>query len=56
MREMGNFYLLLMVKTLFKLIKKYGVTQGHTVFKITNTNIEAEMLIVAKSVEVQIKK
>jgi len=52
----GKFLSIVDGKDAFQINKKYGVTQGHTVFKITNTNIEAEMLIVAKSVEVQIKK
>ena len=36
--------------------KRYGVTQGNVVFKIFNTNIESDMFIIAKGIEVQIKE
>lgn len=34
--------------------KKYSVTQGNQVFKISNTNVYSDMYIIAKGIEVQI--
>lgn len=34
--------------------EKYGVTKDNVIFKITNTNIEGDMLIIAKNIKVQI--
>lgn len=34
--------------------KKYGVTIGNIIFKITNTNMEGDMVIIAKNIKVQI--
>lgn len=36
--------------------KKYCVTQGNVVFKITNTNIETDMLIIARAIKIQINE
>lgn len=40
----------------FEINKKYGVTQGNLVYKISNTNIEADMFVVAKGIEYQISE
>lgn len=34
--------------------EKYGVTKDNVIFKITNTNMEGDMLIIAKNIKVQI--
>lgn len=34
--------------------KKYNVTLGNQIFKISNTNINSDMYIIAKGIEVQI--
>lgn len=34
--------------------KKYGVTQGNIIFKITNINVEADMIIAARGIKVKI--
>ena len=36
----------------YQINKKYGVTQGNTVFKISNVGAEADMIIVAKGIKV----
>lgn len=38
----------------FSINKKYSVTQGNQIFRITNTNVNSDMFIIAKDVEVQI--
>lgn len=38
----------------YQINKKYGVTQGNYIFKLMNTNIEGDMYIIAKSVEVEL--
>ncbi len=38
----------------YKINKMYGVTQGNIIFKITNINVETDMIIIAKNLEVQI--
>lgn len=40
----------------FQINKRYGVTQGNFIYKFTNTNIAADMFIVAKGIEFQIMK
>jgi len=40
----------------FRLNKRYGVTKGNIIFKISNIDVEAEMLIIAKNMEVQMIK
>lgn len=37
-----------------ELNKKYNVTQGNQIFKISNTNVKNDMYIIAKGLEVQI--
>ena len=37
-----------------KLNKKYSVIQGNQIFKISNTNINSDMYIIAKGIDVQI--
>lgn len=41
-------------KEAFQINKRYGVTQGNTIFKIFNTNIATDMFIIAKGIKVQI--
>ena len=36
----------------YQINRKYGVTQGNTVFKISNVDAEADMIIVAKGIKV----
>lgn len=50
----GNFLSIVEGKEAFQINKMYGVTQGNNVFKITNINVETDMIIIAKKVEVQI--
>ena len=50
----GDFLSVVSGKEAFQINMMYGVTQGNTVFKILNTNVEADMYIIAKKVEVQI--
>ena len=37
-----------------ELNKKYNVTEGNQIFKISDTNINSDMYIIAKEIEVQI--
>lgn len=37
-----------------ELNKRYSVTQGNQIFKISDTNVENDMYIIAKGIEVQI--
>lgn len=39
-----------------ELNKKYNVTQGNHIFKFSDTNINGDMYIIAKEIEVQIMK
>lgn len=39
-----------------ELNKKYNVTQGNQIFKLSSTNINNEMYIIAQGIEVQIMK
>lgn len=39
-----------------ELNKKYNVTQGNHIFKLSDTNINGDMYIIAKEIEVQIMK
>ena len=52
----GNFLSVVEGSEAFEINKKYGVTQGNIVFKIINTNVEAEMIIIAKKIDAQIIK
>lgn len=48
----GDFIVEVNGKEAFKINKRYGVTQGNIIFKIINTNIETDMFIIAKGIEV----
>ena len=50
----GDFLSVVDGKDAFRINEMYGATQGNIIFKITNTNIEADMFILAKKIEVQI--
>lgn len=50
----GNFISITENEEEFQINKKYGVTQGNLVYKITNTNIEADMFIVARGIKFQV--
>lgn len=50
----GSFLSVVDGEEAFKINKMYGVTQGNIIFKITNINVEADMIIIAKNIEVQI--
>lgn len=39
-----------------ELNKKYNVTQGNHIFKLSDTNINGDMYIITKEIEVQIMK
>jgi len=38
----------------FVINKQYNVTQGNYIFKLSNTNIETDMFIIAKDIDVEI--
>lgn len=50
----GNFLTVVDGKEAFQINKMYGVTQGNIVFKISNVDVEVDMYIIAKNVEVEI--
>lgn len=52
----GDFLSIVSGEEALHINKRYGVTQGNIIFKISNTDVEAEMIIIAKKVEVQIIK
>lgn len=39
-----------------ELNKKYNVTKGNHIFKLSDTNIDSAMYIIAKEIDVQIMK
>lgn len=50
----SDFISLVTGEEAIELNKKYSVTQGNQVFKISNTNVYSDMYIIAKGIEVQI--
>lgn len=50
----GDFISIADDKEAFPINTMYRVTQGNVIFKIANTNIETNMLIIAKGIEFQI--
>lgn len=50
----GDFISLVMGNDAVELNRKYGVTQGNQIFKLSGTNIDSNMYIIAKTIEVQI--
>ena len=52
----GDFISLVIGNEAVNLNKKYNVTQGNQIFKISNTNINNNMYIIAKEIGVEILK
>ena len=52
--EKINFISLVTGDEAIELNKKYNVIQGNQIYKISNTNIDNDMYIVAKGIDVQI--
>ena len=50
----GDFISIVEGEETYQINRSYGVTQGNVIFKISNTNIESDMFIIAKEIEVQI--
>ena len=50
----GDFISLVTGDEAIELNKKYNVIQGNQIYKISNTNIDNDMYIVAKGIDVQI--
>ena len=50
----GDFISLVTGDEAIELNKKYNVTQGNQIFKISDTNVNNDMYIIAKGLEVQI--
>ena len=38
----------------YRINMEYGVTHGNVIFKLSNINVDADMIIIAKGIEVQI--
>lgn len=50
----GDFISLVTGNDAVELNKKYGVTQENQIFKLSDTNINSNMYVIAKAIEVQI--
>ena len=50
----GDFISLVKGDQLTQLYKKYNVAEGYQIYKINNTDINSDMYIIAKGIEVQI--
>ena len=50
----GDFWSLVTENEAVGLNKKYGVTQGNQIFRLSCTNIDSNMYIIAKAIEAQI--
>ena len=50
----GTFIFTVEGEEAYEINKMYGVTQGNIIFRITNINVEKDMIIIAKNIEVQI--
>ena len=50
----GDFISIVEGEEVYQINMSYGVTQGNVIFKISNTDIESDMFIIAKEIEVQI--
>lgn len=48
----GDFISIVNGEEAYAINIKYGVTRGNVIFKITNTNIESDMFIIAEKIEV----
>lgn len=50
----GTFISLVTGEEAYEMNKKYGVIQGNQIFRLTNTNINSDMYIIARELEVDI--
>ena len=50
----GTFISLVTGEEAYEINKKYGVIQGNQIFRLTNTNINSDMYIIARELEVDI--
>lgn len=51
----GDFIEILTGEEAYKINKQYGVTQGNYIFELKNTQVEGNMYIIAKDIEVEIE-
>lgn len=51
----GDFLSVVDGEEAFQINKRYGVTQGNKIFKISNINVETDMFIIARGLEFEMQ-